>query len=145
MNISVINGPNLNFLGARRPELYGTLTLAAINRKIRAFAAAENIRVRFFQSNCEGRLIDAIYRQRKWADWIIINPGAYAHYSYALRDAIEACGLPAVEAHITEISKREPFRRKSVTSPVCRAVIKGLGWKSYIEAVKYCLKNTLKT
>lgn len=145
MNILIINGPNLNFLGERRTELYGKLTLAAINRKIRAFSAAKNARVRFFQSNCEGRLIDAIYGHRKWADWIIINPGAYAHYSYALRDAIEACGLPAVETHITDIGKREPFRRKSVTAPACRTMIKGLGWKSYIEAVKYCLKNTRKT
>jgi len=128
-------------LGTRKPEVYGALTLAQINAKIRAFASERKARVRIFQSNCEGRLIDHIFKHKKWADWLIINPGALTHYSYALRDAVEASSLPTVEVHISDISRREPFRRKSVLAPVRRRQIKGLGWRSYLEAVSFCGKN----
>jgi len=139
MNLFVIHGPNLNLLGTRLPDLYGAMTLPEINRRIRAYAAGRRARVRILQANCEGRIIDAIHRQRRWADWIILNPAAFTHYSYAIRDAIEACGVPAVEVHLTDIRKREPFRRKSVIAPVCRRQFMGFGWRSYIRAAQYCL------
>lgn len=138
MNILVLHGPNLNFLGIRKREVYGPLTLEQVNGRIRSFAAKQGVKLRIFQSGCEGRMIDIIGRNRKWADWLVINPGAYAHYSYALRDAIEACGIPAVEVHMTDINKRESFRKKSVIKQVCRRQITGLKHNSYIEAVKFC-------
>ncbi|GAB4031567.1 MAG: type II 3-dehydroquinate dehydratase [Elusimicrobiota bacterium] len=139
MNILVINGPSLNLLGERNRKIYGCLTLPEINEMIRK--AGRGHTFRFFQKNGEGELIDILQKNRKWADWLIINPGAYAHYSYALRDAIEACALRAIEVHISDISRREPFRRKSVLKPVCEKQIKGFGHESYLKALNFCIKN----
>ena len=139
MNILIIHGPNLNFLGRREPEIYGRLTLKELNGLIKKYAASKNAKVRIFQSNCEGRIIDLIAANLDWAGCLVINPAAYAHYSYAIRDAIKASGLPAVEVHLSDIAKREPFRRTSVTAPSCMKVIKGLGHGSYIKALDFCL------
>ncbi len=138
MNILVIHGPNLHLLGRRKPELYGTATLARLNADIKKRAGELGFRVRAFQSNCEGGIIDLLTRHAAWADALVINPGAYTHYSYAIRDAIEALELPAVEAHLTDISRREPFRRVSVIKPVCLAQFKGEGAGSYLKALDYC-------
>lgn len=143
IRILVLHGPNLNLLGEREPEVYGTVTLAEINSRLRGISRKLNASVRFFQSNGEGALISAIHRNRKWADGLIINPGAYTHYSYALRDAISSVSLPAVEVHLSNIKKRERFRRTSVIAPVCVKQIMGLGWHSYAEALK-CLTTRLR-
>jgi len=137
MNILVIHGPNLHLLGRRKPELYGTTSLARLNALIRKKASALGMKVRIFQSNCEGRIIDLLSANAAWADALVINPAAYTHYSYAIRDAIEALGLPAAEVHLTDVSKREPFRRVSVIRPVCAARFKGGGPGSYLKALKY--------
>ena len=138
MNILIIHGPNLNFLGRREPEIYGSLTIEGLNALIKKHAALKKAKVRIFQSNCEGHIIDLIAANMTWADWLIINPAAYTHYSYAIRDAIKASGLPAVEVHLSDISKRENFRKRSVTAGVCVKQIKGLGHNSYIKAIDFC-------
>lgn len=136
MNILVLHGPNLNLLGEREPEIYGTLTLARLNRLILAEASRLGLRVRIFQSNGEGGLIDLLHRHRRWARGVLINPGAYTHYSYALRDALSAVDLPAVEVHLSDIRKREEWRRVSVTAPACVATVMGKGAGSYLEGLR---------
>ena len=138
MNVLIIHGPNLHLLGRRKPEIYGTATLKQLNAAIRKRADALGFKVRIFQNNCEGTIIDLLTSNAGWADALVINPGAYTHYSYAIRDAIEALDLPAVEAHLTDISKREPFRRVSVIKPVCLARFQGEGPGSYLKALDYC-------
>ena len=138
MKIRLINGPNLNFLGIRRPDIYGSQTLADINSEIRAYAKKQNptIYLEFFQSNCEGDIVN--YLQSCYndnVDGIIINPGALAHYSYALADAIESISIPTIEVHLSNTSARESFRQKSVTAAVCRGQISGLGAFGYILAI----------
>ena len=134
-NILVIHGPNLNLLGEREPEIYGFKTLKDINREISNHASLKNLNVRFYQSNHEGKIIDCIHKNRRWTDGMIINPGALTHYSYALRDAISAVGKPTVEVHLSDIQKREDFRKVSVIQPVCTKQISGKGIKSYIEGL----------
>lgn len=135
MNILVLHGPNLNLLGEREPEIYGTLTLAGLDRLILAEASRLGLRVRIFQSNHEGGLIDLLHRHRRWARGVLINPGAYTHYSYALRDALSAVNLPVVEAHLSDIRKREKWRRVSVIAPVCAATVMGRGAGSYLQGL----------
>lgn len=139
MNLLVIHGPNLHLLGRRDPEIYGRATLKDLNAAIKKHAAARGARVRAFQSNSEGEIIDLLTANASWADALVINPAAYTHYSYAIRDAVEALGLPAVEAHLSDISRREPFRRVSVIKPVCLAQFKGEGPTSYFKGIDYCL------
>jgi len=137
--IMVLHGPNLNLLGKREPEVYGRETLADINGKIISFAEERSSSVETFQSNHEGQLIDWIHEAMSWADGILINPGAFTHYSYALRDAITASGLPCIEVHISNVQSREAFRRKSVLAAVCIGSISGFGWKSYILGLRALL------
>lgn len=141
--ILVINGPNLNMLGVRDTAVYGINTLKEINGQILEAALQEELFVDFFQSNIEGELINCIHGAYEKYDGIVINPGAYSHYSIAIRDALEAVSIPAVEVHITNIYKREDFRRHSVISSVCIGQITGLGYQGYIYALK-AIKQYLK-
>ncbi len=139
--ILVLHGPNLNLLGEREPQVYGRMTLEELNRAIEEFAAAKGIQVRIFQTNHEGTLIDLLHEHRRWAEGIVINPGALTHYSYALRDAIAAVGIPTVEVHLSDIHSREPFRRVSVIKDVCIAQIAGKGMRSYLEGIELLAKE----
>lgn len=139
--ILVIHGPNLNLLGEREPEIYGSLTFNELNQKLREFAAEHGLELKIFQSNHEGAIIDTLHSERHWAEGIVINPGAFTHYSYALRDAIAAVGKPTVEVHLSDIHQREPFRKISVIKDVCIAQICGLGWRSYMEGLKALLER----
>lgn len=137
----IIHGPNLNLLGERELDIYGTLNLKQLNYEIRQFARLNHVICRFFQSNFEGALIDFIHKNRKWADGIVINPGALTHYSYTLRDAISSVDLPTVEVHLSDIYQRESFRKISVIKEVCIDQISGLGKKSYFEGIKRLLNE----
>ncbi len=128
----VLHGPNLNLLGMREPDIYGTLSLAEINSALKEMASEHNVELRIVQSNNEGALIDEIHASRDWAAGIIINAGAYTHTSYALRDAISAVGLPTVEVHLSNIYAREEFRHHSVLAAVCKGQISGFGQDSYL-------------
>ena len=144
MRILVLHGPNLNLLGQREPELYGTMSLAQLNARLRAHARSRGAVLRIFQDNCEGTLIDLLHEHRRWAQGVVFNPGAYAHYSYALRDAVAALGVATIEVHLTDVKKREPFRRRSVIAPVCLAMICGKGVGSYLEAIDRLAEPRLK-
>jgi 3-dehydroquinate dehydratase-2 len=136
IRVGIINGPNLNLLGHREPAIYGSQTLKDLERVLKAWAKKSQVSLSFYQSNHEGALIDELHRLRKIANGIVINPGALTHYSYALRDGIAAIGVPTVEVHLSNIKKREPFRKKSVTAPVCVAQVSGLGFDSYIRGLE---------
>lgn len=142
LKIGIINGPNLNMLGKRDKNIYGSLTLEEINQKIKTFAQEENIEVIMMQSNSEGDIIDAIQNFSYQTDGLIINPGAYTHYSYAIADALRDCPIPTIEVHLSNIYSREDFRRKSVTASVCTEQISGFGYESYILAI-YALKDLI--
>jgi 3-dehydroquinate dehydratase-2 len=135
-NILILHGPNLNLLGEREPEIYGTKSLAALNDEIQEWAAGKSIHLKFFQSNCEGEILDFIHAHRKWANGMVINPAALTHYSIALRDAIQGCQIPTVEVHLSDIHKREEFRRRSVICDVCIAQVCGLGVHSYLKGLE---------
>ncbi|HVE11952.1 MAG TPA: type II 3-dehydroquinate dehydratase [Elusimicrobiota bacterium] len=135
--VLVLHGPNLNLLGEREPAVYGTTTLSQVDAMIRKEARRLGLSVRVFQRNGEGPLIDLLHANRKWADGIAINPGAYTHYSYALRDAIAAVAKPAVEVHLSDIAKREAWRRVSVVADVCAHRIMGKGPAGYLEALRW--------
>ncbi len=132
----VIHGPNLNLFGKREPAIYGTDTLEQINQRILAWAEGAQIELKIVQSNHEGEIIDAIQQAQDWAAGIVINAGAYTHYSYAIRDAIVAVKLPTIEVHLSNIHAREEFRHVSVIAPVCRGQICGLGWFGYVLALQ---------
>ena len=134
--ILVMNGPNLNLLGTREPEIYGSLTLADIHERLRQRANEADLDIEFMQSNHEGALVDAIQRARRTADYIILNAGAFTHYSIALRDAIAAVNVPVIEVHLSNIHHREEFRHKSVIAPVVLGQIAGFGAESYMAALE---------
>ncbi len=134
-SILLINGPNLNMLGKRDPTQYGTFTLLDAEKLAVDTAFSKGYKMDCFQSNHEGSIIDKIHEAMEKYDGIVINPGAFTHYSYAILDAIDLCELPVIETHISDISQREDFRRISVISSACCGQIKGLGIKSYSEAV----------
>jgi len=136
MRILVIHGPNLNLLGTREPEIYGSKTLADIDAEIGALARELGLEVRCVQHNGEGAIIDELHAARGTYDAIVINPGAYTHYSYAIADAIAAINIPTVEAHLSNIDARETFRRTSVIAPHCVGSVRGLGSQSYLCAVR---------
>ncbi|OPY57520.1 MAG: 3-dehydroquinate dehydratase [Pelotomaculum sp. PtaU1.Bin035] len=136
MKILVLNGPNLNLLGQREPSVYGTGSLDEINNRILVLAGELGVEVTCRQSNNEGDLIDLIHRAAVEVDAVIFNPGAFTHYSYALRDAIEAIGIPTVEVHLSNIYAREDFRRHSVIAPVVAGQISGLGAAGYLLALR---------
>lgn len=142
MKILVIHGPNLNMLGSREPDLYGRTTLNDINTRITELAGSLDIEAETFQSNSEGAIVDAI--QSKEYDVLIINPAAYTHTSIAIRDAISAVGKPAIEVHISNIHKREEFRRRSYIAEVAVGQISGLGTEGYLLAVRASRQLTKK-
>ena len=137
MKILVINGPNLQLLGTRKPEIYGTTTLRDIEKDLEKLAATSGVAISFFQSNHEGEIVDRIAAARaEQIDGIIINPAAYTHTSVAIRDALEAVEIPAAEVHLSNIHGREEFRRKSLTAAVCVGQISGFGPDGYALALQ---------
>ena len=136
IKILVLHGPNLNMLGTREPEIYGKTTLEQINDRLRGLAVKLDSEVETFQSNSEGDLIDIIQKKSVAIDGLIVNLGAYTHYSIALRDAISGLAKPTIEVHLSNIYVREPFRHVSVTASVCRGMITGLGWRGYLLALE---------
>jgi 3-dehydroquinate dehydratase-2 len=137
MNVLLLNGPNLNLLGEREPDIYGTTTLAQLESLVAERARELGIALRTFQSNHEGALVDRLHEVRKWADGVIFNPGALTHYSHSLRDAIAATRLRVVEVHLSDLEKREPWRRVSVIADVAAHRIVGKGVGGYLEALEW--------
>ena len=136
MNVLVIHGPNLNLLGTREPATYGSLSLEELNARILREAELLGLQVSCVQYNSEGAIVDALHSARGTFEAIVINPGAFTHYAYAVRDAIAAIGIPTVEVHLTNTSAREPFRETSVVAAVCRGSISGFGADSYRLALR---------
>jgi 3-dehydroquinate dehydratase-2 len=131
MKILVLHGPNLNLLGTREPEIYGSMMLEDINTKLIGLGKEFDAELKCVQSNHEGVLIDALQDARGWASGVVFNPGGYTHTSIALRDAVIASGIPVVEVHLSNVYAREEFRRSSMISAVCAGKIVGFGWRSY--------------
>jgi 3-dehydroquinate dehydratase II len=132
LKILLMHGPNLNLLGSREPGIYGKVSFDEINARLKQAAQENGAELRVCQSNSEGVLVDAIQDARNWADGIVINPGAFAHCSIAMRDALSAVKLPTIEVHLSNVHAREEFRHQLVLSPVCVGLICGLGWRSYL-------------
>lgn len=141
MKLYIINGPNLNMLGIREPEIYGKLTLQDIESKIKLYCAKNQIDVEFYQSNHEGEIVDIIQSAYKKADGIIINPAAYTHTSVAILDALKAVDIDTVEVHLSDVEEREDFRKFSFVSLFAKKVIKGKGADGYIEAIDFFLNR----
>lgn len=141
MKLYIINGPNLNMLGIREPEIYGKLTLQDIESKINLYCAKNQIDVEFYQSNHEGEIVDIIQSAYKKADGIIINPAAYTHTSVAILDALKAVNVDTVEVHLSDVDEREDFRKLSYVSLFAKKVIKGKGEDGYIEAIDFFLNR----
>jgi len=138
--ILVLHGPNLNLLGSREPEVYGRLTLAQVDREIKRYGQARGVRVECLQSNHEGELIEALQTaSRKGFSAVVFNPGAFTHYSIALRDAVSAISLPVIEVHLSNVHAREEFRRHSVIAPAARGQISGFGLRSYLLGIDAAL------
>jgi len=135
VKVLVLHGPNLNLLGQRQPEVYGHRTLDRINEDIEVLGSQLGLDIDFFQSNHEGLLIDRIHRAVGVYQWIVFNPGALSHYSYALRDAVAATAIPTIEVHLSNIQAREEFRSRSVIAPACLGQISGFGVPSYLLAL----------
>jgi 3-dehydroquinate dehydratase-2 len=132
MKILILHGPNLNLLGAREPEVYGSMTLDDINNKLVELGKELETEVKSLQSNHEGALVDALHDAQTWASGVVFNPGAYTHTSIALRDAISAIEIPVIEVHLSNVYAREEFRHVSMISAVCKGKITGFGWNSYV-------------
>ena len=139
--ILVLHGPNLNLLGKREPDVYGSTTLDEINKQIKAEAKRLDLAIEILQTNHEGELIDALHQARQKANGVIINPGGLTHTSVSLRDAIAASELPAVEVHLSNIFAREDYRRKSITADACVGLVAGFGWRSYLLALQALAEN----
>ena len=131
MKILILHGPNLNLLGTREPEIYGSMTLDDINKKMIELGKELSAEIKCSQSNHEGALIDALQDARTWANGVVFNPGGYTHTSVALRDAISAIVIPVIEVHLSNVYAREEFRQKSLVSAVCKGKVSGFGWRSY--------------
>lgn len=142
--VLVVNGPNLNLLGSREPEIYGTDTLETLNKRLSDLAKEIGLELMFFQSNHEGEIIDFIQKQASTAIGMIINPGALTHYSIGIRDAIAGVKIESVEVHLSNTSAREEFRTRSVIAPVCRGQIAGFGFYGYAMALSYFSDTTIR-
>jgi len=141
MRILVINGPNLDILGKREPDVYGSMSLWDIENRLKE--KYPKVKLEFYQSNSEGPLIDALHKALDGSiTGVLLNPGAYTHYSYALRDAVAALPVPVIEIHLSNVHAREEFRRTSVIAPMCKGVIAGFGARSYELGVEYLLQQS---
>lgn len=139
MKILVLNGVNLNMLGKRNPQVYGSLTLAQLNKKVKEFAKNLGVKTVFASSNCEGKLVDILHKTK--CDAVVFNPGAYTHYSYALRDAVESISIPVVEVHLSNVMEREEFRKIDVLEDVVVAKFFGKKQESYFDAIQYLVSR----
>ena len=144
MKILIVNGPNLNLLGTREPEIYGSLTLDDIKSSLNEYACELGVEIEFYQSNIEGEIVNKIQWAKGNCAGIVINPAAYTHTSVAIRDAISAVAIPAVEVHISNIHNREEFRKNSFIAPVCIGQISGFGLDSYKLGLEALVKNLNK-